>query len=203
MDPYDRLKAEMPEIAKAVNEFKSEQVQQLAFRALLRSLAGEASVASEAEALEEGAGAGAGAPPAKRARPRTSNKKPEASPSGRGTARAKVAPPTLDKTLNLRPAGAQSFKDFVATKQPRDNNERNLVSVYYLERIAGVTGATVNQVYTCYKEAGWRIPGNQRNALAVTASTKGWINTKNMDALTVTPAGENHIEHDLPAKPKA
>ena len=30
-----------------------------------------------------------------------------------------------------------------------------------------------------------------------------FINSKNMDALTVTPAGENHIEHDLPAKPKA
>lgn len=201
MDPYDRLKAEMPEIAKAVNEFKSEQVQQLAFRALLRTLAGEASGSVDEDAADNEAGAGI--VPVKRQRRRAVAKKPDASPGSRATTRAKVAAPTLDKTLNLRPAGAQSFKEFVAEKLPRDNNERNLASVYYLERIAGVTGVNVNQVYTGYKEASWRVPGNLRNALAVTASTKGWINTKNMDALTVTPAGENHIEHDLPAKPKA
>jgi hypothetical protein len=208
VDPYDRLKTELPNIAKAVNEFKSEQVQQQAFRALLRALAGEAipEAEPEEEVPEPGAAdPGDGTSASAEKRRRRQAKAPASKAGGaKSAARAKLgAAPTLDKALDLRPKGKQSFKDFVDEKKPATVSERNAVAVYYLEKVAAVGKVNVNQVYTCFKEAGWRLPAYPRNALQVTASTKGWINTSDMDDMTMSPRGENFVEHDLPSTAKA
>lgn len=202
MDQYERLKAEIPEIAKAVNEFKSEAVQQQAFRALIRALGGEApEPVADDEVTDEQAVDGAAATTTRsRRRRKTTAKTASGNVTSKTTPRPKTTAPTLDKTLNLRPKGKQAFVDFAKAKSPDNANERNLVAVYYLEKTAGVGKVNVNQVYTAYKEAGWRLPALPRNSLQVTASTKGWLNTSDMDAITVTPSGENHVDHDLPAK---
>lgn len=204
MDPYERLKSEIPNIAKAVNEFKSEQVQQQAFRAMIKAL-GIAPVETpdedDEDAAEEAAGDSGASTSTRRAprrRRRASVK--ESGDTTKGATRLKAAPPTLDKTLNLRPAGKKAFKDFAAEKNPENANERNLVAVYYLEKEAAVGKVNANQVYTAYKETGWRLPAYPRNSLQVTASTKGWINTSDMEDITVTPSGENSVDHDMPAK---
>jgi hypothetical protein len=205
VDPYERLKAEIPSIAKAVNEFKSEAVQQQAFRALIRALGGDTPEPVEddddGDAAEEPA-AGAAAATANRSRRRrkATSKASNDDGASKATARLKASAPTLDKTLNLRPKGKQAFVDFAKAKNPDNANERNLVAVYYLEKVAAVGKVNANQVYTAFKEAGWRLPAYPRNSLQVTASTRGWINTADMDAMTVTPSGENHVDHDLPAK---
>jgi len=116
--------------------------------------------------------------------------------------RKKAGPISLDKTLNLHPKGIQSFEDFVAEKGPRNGPEQNVVAVYWLTRIAGVDPVGVDQVYTCYKDRGWRVPKDMRNHLQVTASVKAWIDTSSMESITVAINGENWVEHDLPAKPK-
>jgi hypothetical protein len=198
MDSYERLKAELPKIAKAVNEFTSEQVQQEAFRALLRALAGDAAASpNPAEAPADGE------EPKRLQKRGTGAKGAKASAAvARSGGRLKVTVPTLDKTLDLRPKGAKSFVDFADEMKPANGNEKNLVAVYYLERIAGMANVNVNQIYTCYRDVPWRVPNNLRNALAVTASTKAWINTADMDDIKVTPSGENIVVHDLPAKSK-
>jgi hypothetical protein len=104
------------------------------------------------------------------------------------------------KDLNLRPKDKQSFKDFVAAKSAATNHERNALSVYWLTRIAGVSGVTIDHVYSCYKEVTWKVPPNLANSLAVTANQKGWLNTEDMQDLRVTVKGENLVEHDLPRK---
>ncbi|MBI3750234.1 MAG: hypothetical protein HY263_01085 [Chloroflexi bacterium] len=203
MDPYDRLKSEIPNIAKAVNEFKSEQVQAQAFRAMIKALGiapAEAPDEDDGDAAEEAADDSGTSTTRRTTRRR---RRPAAKDNGdttKGTTRLKAAAPTLDKTLNLRPKGKKAFKDFASEKSPENANERNLVAVYYLEKEVAVGKVNVNQVYTAYKEAGWRLPSYPRNSLQVTASTKGWINTSDMDDITVTPSGENHVDHDLPAK---
>ena len=205
MDPYERLKAEIPEIAKAVNEFKSEAVQQQAFRALIRALGGEAPEppGEDDDDAGEPAAGGAGTEVTTtrtRRRRKTTSKASNGDGATKATARLKATAPTLDKTLNLRPKGKQAFMDFAKAKNPDNANERNLVAVYYLEKVAAVGKVNVNQVYTAYKEAGWRLPAYPRNSLQVTSSTKGWLSTADMNDITVTPSGENHVDHDLPAK---
>ena len=203
MDPYERLKAEIPNIAKAVNEFKSEQVQQQAFRALIRALGAEPGEDVEEDDSGDNVAVEAATPAAPkrgRRRRRTASKDADGGEAAKGATRPKAAAPTLDKTLNLRPKGTKAFKDFATEKAPENANERNLVAVYYLEKVAVVGKVNANQVYTAFKEATWRLPAYPRNSLQVTASTKGWINTADMDDIKVTPSGENHVEHDLPTK---
>jgi hypothetical protein len=209
-DPYERLKAQMPEIAKAVNAFASEQVQQQAFRVLIRSLAGDRA-GDEPDASEDVAEGTPDKGELSDRRPRHGRGKraavaKAASATGipaRATGRRKAGPLSLDKSLNLRPKDRQSFADFAAEKTPRTQHEKNVVAVYWLTRVAGLGQATVDQVYTCYKDRTWRVPPDLRNNLAVAASTKAWIDTSNMDDLKVTVNGENYVEHDLPPKPKA
>ena len=61
---------------------------------------------------------------------------------------------------------------------------------------------TVNQVYTCYREVNARIPSNLRNSLAVTSADKGWIESGDMENLSVTPRGENIVNLELPRAAK-
>jgi hypothetical protein len=199
----------MPSIAKAVNEFTSEQVQQQAFRALIGALGGEPT----SEETEAAATATAAAAPKRRAtarrRARTKAATPAADAPAEGadtTAAAGVprrksaaAGVSIDKSLNLRPTGVESFEAFVESKNPTSDHERSLVAVYYLTQIAGVK-ATVDAVYTCYKDRKWRIPSDLRTSLRLTASKKGWINTENSEDIRVAVHGENHVDHDLPAK---
>jgi hypothetical protein len=42
--------------------------------------------------------------------------------------------------LNLTPSGKKSFKDFVAEKSPTNNNDRNVVSIYWLVEVAEQAG---------------------------------------------------------------
>lgn len=114
--------------------------------------------------------------------------------------RSRATAPTQDKTLNLRPSGAQSFEDFVKEKQPKTNNDRHVLSVFWLKNFGGVEKVGANQVFTCFKDRNWRLPANPRNALQVTASTKGWLDTEDMDDIKLTPSGDNWVNHDLPAK---
>jgi hypothetical protein len=107
------------------------------------------------------------------------------------------------RDLNLRPNDKQSFKDFVAAKSPETNDERNALSIYWLTRIADLSGITVDHVYTCFKEAKWKVPPNLANSLAVTANRKGWINTEDTQDLQVIVRGENLVEHDLPRQGKS
>lgn len=109
---------------------------------------------------------------------------------------------SIVRDLNLRPKGKKSFGDFVAEKQPSSNFERCAVAVYYLKNEAGIDAVTPSHVFTCFKDAHWRVPSDLANALALTAHRKGWVDTRDMDSLTVTTHGENLIEHDLPRKAK-
>ena len=75
--------------------------------------------------------------------------------------------------------------------------------VYWLREEAGISsGITVDHVNTCYAEANWARPADLRNALQVTAATKGWLDTSNMDDIRLTTRGEDELLHNLPPKKK-
>lgn len=196
---FDDLMGQMPSIAKAVNAFESEAVQQAAFEALVAAALGDTpSVRRDgAEEPVDPKTPRKRAPAKKRAA-----KRPAGGENGRPrSSRRASTSPQLVRDLNLRPKSGQHFVAFVDEhNSPKKNNERLLLAVFWLERVAQVDGVTADHVYTCFKEAKWKVPANLRNALQVVATRKGWITTTNMDDIKVEIAGENFVEHDLTSR---
>lgn len=226
----EQLLTRMPAIAKAVNAFSSDAVQQQAFQALVGSfpeveaggLAGgegdsARSVPARAQApaatVSPATRAGRGRPAAAKAPARATATakrsgqpgRPARAQSAQGT--AGVAPgrgrgartPSRVAELNLRPSGKQSFKAFAKEKAPGSSDEKNALAVYYLRNVVGIDAVTVDHVFTCYGEADdWQLPSDLRNRISVTASRKGWIDTRDMSHLALTPSGTRLVEHELP-----
>lgn len=111
--------------------------------------------------------------------------------------------PSIVKGLDLKPKNKQSFQSFAQTKNPQSHQERCVVAIYYLRRELDVAQVGTDHVFTCFKDAKWRVPAELANTLAYTASHKGWLDTGDMSKIELTTHGENLIEHDLPKKPKA
>lgn len=123
-------------------------------------------------------------------------------PKAKGAAR-KAKSVSMVRDLNLKAKGKKSFADFVEEKQPKSNSEKCTVAVYYLKNELGVAAVTTSHIFTCFKDAHWRVPPNLSNALALTAHRKGWLDTRDLENVDLTTHGENLIEHDLPRKKKA
>jgi hypothetical protein len=102
--------------------------------------------------------------------------------------------------LDLRPAGKQSFTDFISEKKPSANQDKFAVAVYWLEQIAEVSPISMGHVAAVFRQtSGWKEPGNMRVGLTTTASRKNTIDTSDLNAIRTTPHGRNFVEHDLPA----
>jgi hypothetical protein len=111
--------------------------------------------------------------------------------------------PGHDKTLSLHPTGKTSFKDFVADKRPGNSFlEHNVVAAYWLAHVAEVGAVTADQIFSCYRDVTWKLPGDLRNSLQKTAYMKGWLDTKDTDDIKVTPQGINFVDLELPRPDK-
>ena len=128
-----------------------------------------------------------------------SSRKNSGTQSKRKAARKQTLNPSLSKNLNLRPSGKPSFKEFAESKQPGTNLARCVVSVYYLKNVLDHEHVTVNDVYTCFKDRGWRVPADLRNTLQSAASHKAWLDTSDIENIQLVPGGENLVEYDLPS----
>jgi hypothetical protein len=104
----------------------------------------------------------------------------------------------LVKDLNLIPNDKKSLKDFYAGKAPSSAMEKTATFIYYLKNELSVDKVGLNHIYTCYKAVGEPVPGALKQNVADTSSRKGYIYTGDFDDITVTVAGENFIEHELP-----
>jgi hypothetical protein len=186
---FDSLLGEMPRIAEAVKAFP-EAVQGQAFEVLMTELRGRSGTTVSAKI-----GAGETTRRTRRSRAKTRGE------DGKET-RRRTSGPSAVRDLDLAPKGEKSLKDFVAEKQPKTNHDKNAVSVYYLAQVLRLEGVTLDHVFTCYKDMRWREPGNLANSLALTANRKRFLDTASLDGIKLTPAGRNHVEHDLPPTKK-
>ena len=130
-------------------------------------------------------------------RPRDESKRAKKRTSGKTKLRL-----SRDKNLNLQPKSKQTFAKFIDEKKPKSNMERCLLSTYYILQILDLEKCTINHVYTCFKDQGWRVPPNLGNALQEAASRQGWLDTTDRNDIHLTTRGENYVEHDLPKKEK-
>jgi hypothetical protein len=107
------------------------------------------------------------------------------------------------KSLNLRPDGKPSLRDFFASKKPQNQQEQMAVVVYYLTKTLEATNVGSNHLYTCLKDVEVPVPADIGQIVRNTAARKNWIDSSNGDDLKVTVSGENFVEHDLPSKTSA
>ena len=195
----DELLDRMPQIAAAVEKFTSESIQSEVFPALMRAfgITGETSGDAHGSGTDERVTARA------KGGSETVHSAPAKNVPAKKASGAKVKQSfSQDKTLDLVNGGSPSFKEFWESKKPKSAIEKCLVSVYWLTRQTHNTvPATIEQVYTCFKAANWAVPSDLANTLAQ-AGTKGWLDTKKRDDLKVVVQGENHVEHEMPAKAK-
>lgn len=134
---------------------------------------------------------------------RTRKKTAATASDGKPKARRKAASPGIVKDLSMRPKGKKSFADFVAEKSPTTHQEKQTVIVHWLRHEAGMTsGVTPDHVNSCYVEAGWPRPSDLSNALAVTSTKKGWLDTSTTNDIKITTRGEDEVNHKLPRPAK-
>lgn len=147
----------------------------------------------------DGAAANAGAAPP--ATPKKRIKKAASSPSSDGSKPGKKkvrGAYSIVKDLDLSGTKAGRLKDFYAQYTVKTNYERNLIFVYFLQHKMGLTGITEDHIFTCYREVGVKVPKALKQSLSETGVDRGWLVTSNMDDMTVTIHGMNHLEHDMP-----
>jgi hypothetical protein len=107
------------------------------------------------------------------------------------------------KDLNLRPDGKESFVDFIARKQPKSNEDKFPVVVFWLHEILGISPVNINHIGTIFRMTdGWREPADLPTAISVTASRKATLNVSDTQDIKLTPQGRNFVEYDLPPKSK-
>ncbi|ASK35389.1 hypothetical protein CEK62_13865 [Alcanivorax sp. N3-2A] len=106
---------------------------------------------------------------------------------------------SIIKDLDLSGAGKNpSLRDFYSKYSPSNNQEKILIFAYYLKLKIELEGVSVNHFFTCYRSIpGEKVPGNLRQILVNTSNRKGWIDTSDMDDISVPIAGINYIEHDM------
>jgi hypothetical protein len=191
---FAALLKEMPRIAEVVNAFSDEAVQKQAFAALVGAFYdGTATATADRETRDT----------EKQAR-KHQKRKPKADEGEAGKKQRRSATSvTVLRDLDLAPKGKKSLKAFVEEKQPKTQHDKNAISVYYLTEIAKVGPVTTSHVFTCYRDMpDWRVPANVANSLALTTNRKRFLDTSDMQNITVTPTGMNYVEHDLPPKKK-
>ena len=107
---------------------------------------------------------------------------------------------TLLKDLDLSKGKNGRLKDFYAKYETKTFYERNLVFAYFLQHEAEISGITENHIFTCYRDVNAKLPGAFHQSLVDTDRRAGWIDSADVNNITVSIAGINHLEHDLAKK---
>lgn len=155
-----------------------------------------------------------GAPAPDRAQPRTREGPPPADTNGEGKPKTKrrssfrkkadgdsgssavsADAPKLDKNLDTSKLGA-----FYGQFEPRNNAEKILIFLKFITEELGQDSPNTDQVYTCFKKTGEKIPKAYAQAFYDTSSKHGFIDFRSATDIAVTIAGDNHFTHGLKKK---
>ncbi|MHA6690559.1 hypothetical protein [Devosia sp. A449] len=198
----DALLARMAEIAEAVNSFSSPDVQRAAFDALLAALGGLGNAQGSSPKLEKEDGSTVPQTNASGNFENEEEKKPKRTTTRKNNGQKKDF--KFIRDLDLRPNDKKPFEEFAAEKQPKSNEDKYVVAVYYLQHILELPAVTADHVGSVFRlTSTWREPKDVAAGLRVAGSRKGTIDTSMPANLRVTPTGRNFVEHDLPPSTKS
>jgi len=99
--------------------------------------------------------------------------------------------PKLDKSLSL-----PGIREFLQQFNPSNHSEKILLFAKFLQE-KGIEPCSADQIYTCYMTLKERIPAACEQAFITTRGRHGYIDYDGLDAISVTPLGENHFNHDI------
>jgi hypothetical protein len=126
----------------------------------------------------------------KKAKRRSSPRKKADSDSGSSGISADA--PKLDKNLDTSKLGA-----FYGQFEPKNNAEKILIFLKFITEELGQDNPNTDQVYTCFKKTGEKIPKAYAQAFYDTSSKHGFIDFRSATDIAVTIAGDNHFTHGL------
>lgn len=106
----------------------------------------------------------------------------------------------LISDLNFRPDGKSTLREFFAEKSPKGDMEQVLVVIYYMQNMMSQTAIGPGHVRTALKDVNQPLPADLRSTLRNMKKGKAWLSWSKVDAMQVTTIGENHVEHDMPAR---
>jgi hypothetical protein len=98
--------------------------------------------------------------------------------------------------LNLHPKKIESLADFFSRYKAKNTADTILLIVYYLQKKISEQNIGVDKIYTCYKELGIAVPIINK-AFENIKRRNGYLNSSDLGNVTITLAGENHLEHKL------
>jgi hypothetical protein len=207
-EKYDELITRLPEIAKAINEFTSEQVQVQAFGALVGALGitaePEAEAGEDADAdAERASEKTAAAKKATTRRRRPVKKASEDDNEGEGTPKKSTGRRgsgkggSFLKDLDLKPSGRRSLEDLVAASHPKTQGEQVLASAYWCSHDVDISPVRIDHVFTCFRVMGWPLPSNLGNRISQTGTLKNWFTSTTSDEITLSAKGINFVEHTM------
>ena len=103
--------------------------------------------------------------------------------------------PKMDKNLD-----ASKLGDFFAQFEPKNNAEKILIYLKFITEELEVDPPNTDQVFTCFKMTGEKIPKAFAQAFYDTSSKHGYIDFNSATDISITIAGENHFNHGLKKK---
>jgi hypothetical protein len=103
--------------------------------------------------------------------------------------------PKLDKNLDTAKLG-----EFYGQFEPKNNAEKILIFLKFIVEELGQENPNTDQVYTCYKKTGDKIPKAYAQAFYDTSNKHGYINFDSPTDIAITIAGDNHFNHSLKKK---
>jgi hypothetical protein len=193
MPSYEDLKCELLEIATILEKLP-EQVRPQAYDLLVAEFLGRA----PAEAAKKAAVSAEKQIGTQKNSPDTTKSKAGDPMSAKKRVRGRESY-AINRNLNLRgDKSIPSFKGFHDEKKPGSAMEFNTVAVYYLQKLLGLQGVTLDHAYTCYAEVSRKPPGAFRQSFIDTKNKEGWLEFDDSGNLTIPHRGTVFVEHDLP-----
>jgi hypothetical protein len=185
--PYEELVAEMERISTVIQKFP-ENLQGKVFDIMVKSYLGDQSY--EAATMEEPE-----PEPVQHISVVDSNR---VQPIKKRPIRRNKDSYSMVKDLDLLgKSGVEPFRDFLERYEVNSNIKFNTVAVYYLKNVLHIADVTIDHIYTCYKNGERKVPGNLRQSITDTSSSKyGYINMSD-NHITLSVLGENLVEFEL------
>jgi hypothetical protein len=188
-DQLDALLKRLPEIAKAVNEFDSAEIQREVFRRLM-----DAAGMPMERAAEQHSDTTANSPPKKRGKAAASTFS-NSEKGNKSPRRDSEKYELID--IDFHPSKSKSLKEFYEEKSPKSDPEKYAVIMKYLEKILGLNNITRNHLYSAFKALSLKVP-NVSKGLNNTRGRHGWVQFSGNGPISLTRIGENYVDHDLP-----
>lgn len=104
--------------------------------------------------------------------------------------------------LNFFEKGKTTLREFFAEKNPKDDQQKIVVFLYYLAKTLNLQNITPDHIYTCFKDLQEKIPSNLHQAIRNIKDRRRWIDFSTINDIQLTVQGENLVEQELGKKAK-